>query len=83
VTVVCPGPIDTEFGAVAGLGRLMRRTPARLTASARECADAGVQGLVDGRRVIIPKTAVRAMGIVGAHVPHRLGLRIWRRVFAA
>jgi short-subunit dehydrogenase len=83
VTVVCPGPIDTEFGAVADIDALMSRTPAFLTATAEQCAQAGLDGLDAGRRVVIPKPAVRALGVLGAHVPHRLGLPIWRRVFSA
>jgi short-subunit dehydrogenase len=82
VTVVCPGPIDTEFGAVADIEDLMGRTPAFLTATAAECAAAGLAGLDAGRRVVIPKPAVRALGVLGAHVPHRVGLPMWRRVFS-
>jgi short-subunit dehydrogenase len=83
VTVVCPGPIDTEFGAVADLKDLMSRTPAFLTATAAECAAAGLDGLDAGRRVVIPRPAVRALGILGAYIPHRVGLPMWRRVFSA
>jgi short-subunit dehydrogenase len=83
VTVVCPGPIDTEFGAVADLEALQQRTPGFLTATAAECAAAALDGLDAGRRVVIPKPAVRALGVVGSYVPHRVGLPIWRRVFSA
>jgi uncharacterized protein len=82
VTVMCPGPIDTEFGAVADLDGLISRTPGFLTATANGCAAAGLDGLDSGRRVVIPNPAVRALGVVGSYLPRRLGLPMWRRVFA-
>lgn len=83
VTVMCPGPIDTEFGAIADLDDVMGRTPGFLTATADGCAAVGLDGLNAGRRVVVPKPAVRILGVVGAHLPHRLGLPMWRRLFAA
>jgi hypothetical protein len=65
VTTLCPGPVDTEFAAVAGApaaagGLLM---PVR---TAAEVAAAGWAGLVAGRPVVVPD------------LPTRLGLQALR-----
>jgi short-subunit dehydrogenase len=81
VTVVAPAGMDTEFGSVAGLDALIDRTPKALKATAAECADIGIAGLDRNRRVVIPNPVVRMMGVVGAHLPHAISLRVWPRVF--
>jgi short-subunit dehydrogenase len=52
VTVVCPGPVDTEFQKRAGMGRstvgaVFSHTPAAV-------ASAAYEGLYDGKVVVIP-----------------------------
>jgi len=44
VTVLCPGPVPTEFAARAGLSKSM--APAILTLSADHGAEAGYRGLM-------------------------------------
>jgi short-subunit dehydrogenase len=52
VTVLCPGPVPTEFAARAGVsGRL---APDILTLSAEQVAEAGYRGLMQGRRTVVP-----------------------------
>ena len=75
--------VATNIEAVADLEDVLDRTPAFLTATAAECAAAGLDGLDAGRRVVIPRPAVRALGVIGAYIPHRVGLPMWRRVFSA
>jgi len=50
VTVLCPGPVPTEFQARAGI---MRR-PSIMDRSVEEVARAGYDGLIRGRRLVVP-----------------------------
>jgi short-subunit dehydrogenase len=50
VTALCPGPVDTEFQARAGI----QRHPSILDRSAAEVAQAGYDGLMHGRRLVVP-----------------------------
>ena len=52
VSVVCPGPVPTEFAARAGLKESL--APGLLTQSAEAVAEAGFRGLMRGERVVIP-----------------------------
>jgi len=55
VTVLCPGPVPTEFAARAGVtGGL---APGILTQSAETVAEQGYRGLMQGRRVVVPGLA--------------------------
>jgi short-subunit dehydrogenase len=70
VTVLCPGPVATEFQARAGMSGnvfppLLTRTPERV---ARE----GYQGLKQGRRVVIPGTANKLVTTLVRFVPRKL-----------
>jgi hypothetical protein len=53
VSVLCPGPVPTEFGERAGIkgGSL---APSFITQSAEDVAEAGYRGLMQGKRTIIP-----------------------------
>ncbi|HTU88764.1 MAG TPA: SDR family NAD(P)-dependent oxidoreductase, partial [Gemmataceae bacterium] len=51
VTALCPGPTESEFGSVAGIGNLMKRTSVQ---SAEDVARKGIAGLARGRRIVIP-----------------------------
>jgi short-subunit dehydrogenase len=52
VTVLCPGPVPTEFQARAGIS--MRDFPRILTRSAEQVAAEGYRGLMAGRRLVVP-----------------------------
>jgi len=52
VTVLCPGPVPTEFAARAGISGSM--APDILTLSAEQVAEAGYRGLMQGRRTVVP-----------------------------
>jgi short-subunit dehydrogenase len=52
VTVVCPGPVPTEFAARAGLKEGL--APGMLTQTAEQVAEVGFRGLLRGERVVIP-----------------------------
>jgi short-subunit dehydrogenase len=50
VTVLCPGPVPTEFQERAGIAR----RPSGMDRSAAEVARAGYDGLMRGRRMVVP-----------------------------
>jgi short-subunit dehydrogenase len=53
VSVLCPGPVPTEFGDRAGI-KGASLAPGILTQSAENVAEAGYRGLMQGKRTIIP-----------------------------
>lgn len=70
VTVLCPGPVPTEFGERAGVKGSM--APAFMTQSARAVAEEGYRGLMAGRRVVVPGTANKLMAWLIRLIPRRL-----------
>ncbi|GAA2095966.1 SDR family oxidoreductase [Microlunatus panaciterrae] len=76
VTTLCPGPVDTEFAAVAGYAPIRRRSnPLMPVLSAAEVATAGWEGLKRGRSVVVPGSALR-IGIQAVRfLPWRLVAR--------
>jgi short-subunit dehydrogenase len=80
VTALCPGGVRTEFSAVAGMTAAERRTPAAFMIGPRECARAGLEGLESGRRIVMPRRAVRAFAWFGAHAPRKLWLPLVGRM---
>ena len=71
VTALCPGPTKSEFQAVARMQSVRLVTMMRMP-GARSVALAGYEGLMRGRRVVIPGWTNR----VGAHLG-RLAPRAW------
>lgn len=53
VTVLCPGPVATEFAAVAGMQKT-RAFSAGQPMSARAVAEAGLRAMRAGRRMVVP-----------------------------
>lgn len=81
VSALCPGPVRTEFTQVAGLEQMEAATPSFLWADAAGVAEAGVQGLESGRRVVIPG-ALNRLGAIGGHyTPRALFLRAAARFY--
>jgi short-subunit dehydrogenase len=56
VTALCPGPTESEFFDVAGASKAggAEKMMARKFQSAEEVARLGVEGLVRGKRTVIP-----------------------------
>ena len=71
VTVLCPGPVPTEFAARAGVGG-GSLAPGFLTKSAGYVAELGYRGLMRGQRVVIPGLANKLITILIRLVPRRL-----------
>jgi uncharacterized protein len=74
VTVLCPGPVPTEFAARAGISKNL--APGILTQSAENVAEAGYRGLMQGRRTVIPGIANKLITLLIRVFPRRLLLAI-------
>ena len=70
VTVLCPGPVPTEFAERAGLKS--GRAPGPLTQSAERVAEAGYRGLMRGHRTVVPGLANKLVTYIVPLVPRRL-----------
>jgi len=80
-TVLCPGPVETEFAEVAGFGDLEAgdALPKIMWVSAPDVARAAIDGLDKGRDVVIPGPANRVMAQLAQHTPRRVLLPILAR----
>jgi len=74
VTVLCPGPVPTEFAQRAGLAEQL--APGLLTQSAERVAELGYRGLMKGQRIVVPGLANKLVVFIVPLVPRRLLLRL-------
>ncbi|HVZ51135.1 MAG TPA: SDR family oxidoreductase [Pseudolabrys sp.] len=74
VSVLCPGPVPTEFGARAGITRAIGNN--LLTQSAEMVAEAGYRGLMRGQRTVVPGLANRLVTVAIRGVPRGALLRL-------
>jgi len=73
VSVLCPGPVKTEFQMRAGV---VNRAPSPLlNKSAEQVAKAGYDGFVAGKRVIIPGIGNKVVSFLPRLVPRGLVLK--------
>ena len=70
VTVLCPGPVPTEFQARAGVSGTT--FPRLLARSAERVADDGYRGLQAGRAVVVPGGPNKVVTLLTRLVPRRL-----------
>jgi uncharacterized protein len=82
VTAVCPGPVPTEFGAVAGVGDLSERAPELVWTEPERVAREAVEGAERGRRVVVPGVINQAGTYAGRFTPRALLLPAVRRFWA-
>lgn len=81
VTALCPGPIDTEFAARAGLEEAFAQVPKAARVSSEDCARAAIDGLARGRRVVVPGLPIKVMTVAGHHTPRSILLPLMRRFY--
>ena len=74
VTVLCPGPVPTEFAARAGVSGGL--APGFMTQSAVSVAAAGYRGLMRGQRTVVPGLINKLVIAIIKFVPRRLLLRL-------
>ena len=78
VTAFCPGPVDTEFGEVAGVGARLRTPPGRLSSHA--AARAALSAADRGRAVVVPGPLHQAGALLAQLFPRALVRRASREV---
>jgi uncharacterized protein len=73
LTVLCPGPVKTEFAETAGFTREESESslPKIMWLPAAEVARIGVAGLEQGKAVVIPGFANRVGAQFGRNAPHQ------------
>jgi hypothetical protein len=79
VTALCPGPVHTEL--FERNDHPVERLPRPLWLHADRVAEAGLQGLERGRRVVIPGRIIRAGSPLMRLAPRSLELRLVERIF--
>jgi uncharacterized protein len=80
VTVLCPGPVPTEWGEIANAERF--NIPIAQV-SPHDVAEAAIAGMIDGKRSVVPGIVPKAVSIGGRYMPRTLllpGLRIGNRL---
>jgi short-subunit dehydrogenase len=82
VTVVCPGPVKTEFADVAGIADSEDRVPGFVWTPVTDVVRAAVEGADRGRRVVVPGLLNRAGAISGQHAPRALALPLVKRIWS-
>jgi short-subunit dehydrogenase len=80
VTSLRPGPVETEFGEVAGVGELESQMPGFMAQSAEEVARAGIEAMVKGRRSVFPGMGPRVAAFSGRFAPRSALLPVAARV---
>lgn len=68
-TVLCPGPVETEWSEIASAEAVMIG-PAKVPA--RDVAEAAIEGMVEGKRSVVPGLVPKAMSIAGHFAPRTL-----------
>ena len=81
VTSLCPGPTRTEFGQRAGGGSFFNG-PDLVFSTAEDVAREGVEGMLAGKRSVIPGVTNKASMLGGRFVPRSLYLPAARRLGA-
>ncbi len=78
VTVLCPGPVRTEFAETAGFdaGAAESALPRFMWVEATEVARAAVEGLDEGRAQVVPGMANRAGAVLAPLAPPNLLARV-------
>ncbi|MCM1053947.1 MAG: SDR family oxidoreductase [Bacteroides sp.] len=74
IGVLCPGPVNTEFNRVAGAEFAMGG------ATAAEIAEYGIEEMLKGKTVIVPKKEIKALALLSKALPSKFML--WGTYFA-
>lgn len=76
VTVLCPGPVDTEFQARAGIPE--GYFPRRISRSAQRVAREGYEGLMQGKRLVVPGSDNKVLTMLPRFLPRGLVMSLLR-----
>lgn len=80
LTVLCPGPVNTEFSEVAGVAEVHSGLPDFLTQDADEVARAGVEGMVRGKRTVFTGLSHRVVAQAGRFTPRSALLPVMNKI---
>jgi short-subunit dehydrogenase len=83
VTALCPGPVETEFAARAGLEEAFSGVPSFARVSSPDCARAAIDGLAANKRVVVPGLAIKGLTVAGRHTPRAVLLPLMKRYYPA
>lgn len=74
ISVLCPGPVETEFGEVSGsnLGKS--------ALSADSVAKTALSGLMSGKKIIVPGFAMKCSRVLAKIVPESLSVRMLYKI---
>ena len=81
VTVVCPGPVRTEFGEMGGFGGADEKIPDRFWLDADKVAHDALEALEKGDRITVPGFRNQIIALYGQHLPRSLLLPLIRHVY--
>ena len=73
VSALCPGPVDTNFNRVAGVRFALPGI------RAEDCARAGLEGMFEGKTIIVPERRLRLAAFAVRLLPRGLMLRLVSR----
>ncbi|WP_214402210.1 SDR family NAD(P)-dependent oxidoreductase [Pseudonocardia lacus] len=79
VMALCPGPVSTEFGEIAGMADLMEGAPG--TMRPEEVAASALRAFAAGRTVHVPGAVTAVMSGVLARLPRAATRRVAERLF--
>ena len=74
ISVLCPGPVDTEFNDVAGASFSVKPI------SAKDCAKIAVRGMFHKKCLIIPGTTMKLGSMAQGLVPNSLKLKLMSNI---
>jgi short-subunit dehydrogenase len=77
-TVITPGPVDTEFGERAGVPGLWGGGPDALWGTPEQQARVAIEGMVHGRRSVLPGLLPKVAMVSGRATPRSLSLPAFR-----
>jgi uncharacterized protein len=78
VTVLCPGPVKTDFWDIAGWevkgGKSLDSAVGPAAISPAQAASSGIKGLEHGERVVVPGLPMRTAMMASRYLPHAVKL---------
>lgn len=78
VTALCPGPVPTEFGEIAGMGDVDQTLPGFATVSPEQVVREAIGGMERGRRTVTPGLLTKAAAVGGRFTPRSILLPLTR-----
>lgn len=74
ISILCPGPVDTEFNSVAGVSFALRGL------SSYKTAEYAIKKALKGKTIIIPGASIKAGYLLNRLVPSKLALRVAHKI---